>query len=39
VRLYDCITPEAHEREEKGEVLERDKDIQEVRRRDAGKVY
>ena len=37
-QLFDCVTPEAHEREEREKVLEMDKDSQEVHRRDAGKV-
>ena len=36
-RLFDCVTPEAHDRKERGKVLEMDKDSQEVHRRDAGK--
>jgi len=37
-RLYDCVTIEAHERKEKRKDLERDIDVQEVRRRDVGEV-
>ena len=37
-QLFDCVTPEAPEREEREKVLEMDKDSQEVHRRDAGKV-
>jgi len=37
-RLFDRVTPAAHYREEREKILEIDKDIQEVHRRDAGKV-